>query len=298
MRRTGFTMVEVLVSIAVMGLMLALLFPAVQQARESSRRMQCRYNLRQIGLALHQYHEVHDCLPTGVLSISSDDAFGWAVFLLPHLDQAPLYHRIDPQGQQDVARNWFARTSNILPGAGTSLPIFRCPSSLLPSHSQELGPGLLSPDRRGYAVSDYKGSRGPDDVDGLFLLLHIVGDDGFGALRFSHVTDGLSHTIAVGEASHPGRAGNVWPTWSVTISNHTAMILDTGPRCGINRVPSFSGRFWMNLLDDDCAISMHPGIAHFLMADGSVRALSQSIDDKLYGSLGSRNDGNVIASEF
>ncbi len=294
MKRRGFTIVELLAVLAVIALLMALLMPAVQQAREASRRLQCRNNLKQLGLALHQYHDVHGCVPPPAMGVSTDDAFGWSVSLLPQLDQSALYGLLSPLTEQWVALDHFQRYGKIVSGADTILSVFQCPSSSLPQRSEQVGPGILPPYALGYARSDYRGSRGPDDQDGLFVSVRY---SGISALRFADVTDGLSNTLAIGEASYPGQAGNQWPSWAVSPLSHYPWVFSSIRVCGINRVPSFAGKYWVNVPDHDCAISMHRGIAHFLMADGSVRALSENIDEKVYESLGSRNDGRVFDSQ-
>lgn len=295
MKRRGFTLVELLVVLAVIALLMALLVPAVQQAREAARRLQCRNNLKQLGLALHQYHDVHGCVPPPAMGVSTDDAFGWSVSLLPQLDQSALYGLLSPLAEQGVALHHFQRHGKVVSGGDTILSVFQCPSSSLPPRSEQVGPGALPAFAVGYARSDYRGSRGPNDQDGLFVS---VSYSGVSALRFSDVSDGLSNTLAFGEASYPGSSGVFWPSWAVSPLSHYAWVFTSHRICGINRVPSFAGRFWVNVPYQDCALSMHRGIAQFAMADGSVHALSENIDEKVYASLGSRNDGRVFDSQW
>lgn len=291
--RKGFTLVELIVVLAVIGVMVALLLPAIQQVRESARRVSCRNNLKQIGLAIHNYHDIHNCLPHAFIysppSSGVTGFWGWEVGLLPYLEQQPLYFKLNPQGEPHVIGRYYQQHGVIIPGGETLLSVFRCPSSTLPPRASDLGPATLSPHVRGYGTSDYKGSNG-----GHFSLGLFVWDDP--PVRFSDITDGASTTIAVGEASYPGRAGHVFPIWLGLYKYAHENTIET--RFPINCVPSFSGHFWVNAQTDSCALSQHTEIAQFLLADGSVRALPQSIDRDVYSNLGGRSDEQVVSSEF
>jgi len=266
MRRNGFTIIELLVAISVIGVLVALLLPAVQGAREAARRTACRSNLRQIGIALHNYHDAHRCLPSGAIFVEPAPQplqggwWSWGALLLPQLDQSALYSTVNPQGEQFILTSYYQQHGRIIPGGETVLPVFRCPSSTLPDHATSVGPGAL-PDRiLGYATADYKGCTGGSRSSGLF----VSSSGSPSRIRWSDVTDGLSSTIAVGEGSYPGRSGETWPLWIATYRNfETTFSTRLHPiNCG---VPSFADRFWMNAVYDDCALSMHPGIAHFLL---------------------------------
>lgn len=235
LRRLGFTLIELLVVIAIIAILIALLLPAVQQAREAARRTQCKNNLKQIGLALHNYHDTHNILPAACYSAVpgapgiygsgtyDDDGFGWLCMLLPFVDQAPLYNQINPQGSPGIfesaaiTQSHYGAGVTIVPGGDTIVPGYRCPSSTLPTHipatwqipgSQALGAGNVphaNPYAVGYAVTDYKAAAHNhiSDFNGLMKKQW----EG-GAARFRDVTDGLSNTIAAGESSYAS-AGNV-----------------------------------------------------------------------------------------
>jgi prepilin-type N-terminal cleavage/methylation domain-containing protein len=308
MRRNGFTLLELVVILAILGVLAALLLPAVQQARETARLTQCRMNLRQIGIALHHYHDVHDCLPPGVIgspvsdSVSgvigaSEDGYGWPVYLLPYLDQAPLYSYLNPQGEILAQEGYYREHGRIRPGGDVVLRVFRCPSSLLPGHAVELGPAPMPEFRLGYATSDYKGSRGKDH-NGLFLRLWHAVNASASPMRFALVTDGLSQTIAVSESSYPGRIGVKWPMWIGGAGEDEGVLFTTSRHQPINCVPSMAGRFWMNAPEDECALSFHPHVALFLFADGSARPLPEYINGRVYEALGGRNDGRVVEMDF
>ena len=291
-QRRGFTLIELVAVLAIIGVLVSLLLPAIQQARETARRMGCRNNLKQLGLAIHNYHDIHDCLPLAELYTQPGlipgvgGYWSWEVSLLPHLDQSALYRRLNPQGEQQVISNYYLQHGIIIPGGATSLSVFRCPTSILNSHAVDVGPGVLSPHLRGYATTDYKGSTGGIHRRGIFLYNQPV-------IRLSDVTDGTSSTIAVGEASYPGQSGEIWPVWLGSFIFNYSTYFVTHHR--MNCVPSFSGRFWVNAESSGCALSLHPGVAQFLFADGSVRTLSQTIDRNVYSNLGDRDDGAVIS---
>lgn len=306
MPRRGFTLLELLVSCAVLAILIALLLPAVQQTREAARRSACRSNLRQIGIALHSYHDVHRCLPLGNLGAvnprplplsppwppSPGGGFGWGVFLLPYLDQAALYAKIDPHGEIDPFVAYYARYRMVRSGGDQVVAVFRCPSSVLPEHATDVGPAALPDHARGYATGDYKGS----SEYGIFTSLDGAVFHWGGPMRFSRITDGLSQTIAVGESSYPGRAGDIWPHWIGNPGNPSSVMFSA--EVPINCVPSFGGRFWMNAASDQCALSFHPGTVQFLFADGSVHALPETIDRRSYLALADFDDGTPVSIDF
>ena len=192
LNRRAFTLIELLVVIAIIAVLIALLLPAVQQAREAARRSQCKNSLKQLGLALHNYHDTHSTLPPGRLVTQVDgsghcySAYG---HLLPHLDQAPLYYQIDFNSNPDVG---FA---NAIP-LSTNLPVLLCPSdpfvTLQPAsatapssavHNYPLNTGTT------YPISTRNASGTP--VTGIFFENSSV--------RFRDVTDGMSNTVCISE---------------------------------------------------------------------------------------------------
>jgi prepilin-type processing-associated H-X9-DG protein len=254
--------------------------PAVQQARETARRATCQNNLRQIGLALHAYHDARGCLPPGQLPQGLDsEGTPWAAFLLPHLDQASLYVRFNPNGAPNPMQSYYALHGTILPGGDAVVPVYRCPSSILPNHSTDVGgPAQLPEYARGYATCDYKGCDRGADGSGLLRCSFQLPP-----VRFNMVLDGMSNTIMVGEGSTPGPPGNEWPSWAGSPVWRFGVLFTTGH---IFRVPPLTGRFWMNMHYVE-PVSMHPGVVQFLFADGSVRALAYGLDLEVWHRLGS-----------
>lgn len=332
-RTSGFTLIELLVVIAIIAILIALLLPAVQQAREAARRTQCKNNLKQLGLALHNYHDVYLVFPLGAYTAVDDDAgydddgYGWATMLLPYIEQGNLYQSMPMtwgDGQLDNGQpgNWgihqryFDANGTIIPGSEQNLAAFRCPSSTLPAVTGSFGvpckdrPGspcsgltlnVSAPDyATGHATSDYKASAGINDR-GMFSKARDAARAGGGGkgTRMRDVTDGTSNTIAVGETSYIRNTAQ-WGVWIGANNADEPVLFKTEFPSSINcgTTPADMA----HAVDDDCAFSFHTGGAQFLFADGSVHFLSENIDtgftqagiNGVYENLGARNDGNPL----
>jgi prepilin-type N-terminal cleavage/methylation domain-containing protein len=323
----GFTLVELLVVIAIIGVLIALLLPAVQAARESARRAQCQSHLKQLGIALNNYTDARKRYPIGVLGgvgANVDDGYGWATQLLPQLEQQAVYRLLHDKAlvtntgvvpYPGIVERHYRATGRIIGGGDAALDVFRCPSSQLPSHAANLN--AVWRHANGYATSDYKACTGLGD-NGIFFKP----DDGSKArwngdrmwyeqTRPQDVTDGLSQTIAFGESGYylVQRAGgtiNRWPVWIGGYGQGAdeAALFKTNAESPINceiTPKSFDGFLERTAATrppgprgDDCAFSWHEGGAFFTFADASVHFLSEGIDVKTYGNLGTKNDGNVV----
>ena len=283
-----------LVVIAIIAILIALLLPAVQQAREAARRSSCKNNLKQLGLGMQNFHDTYGHFPAGHGGVTDGDNYhwGWGTFLLPYLDQAPLYKqinngtRLNPQPwTNDPGCGEISDVAVSLPG--TTLPVFNCPSSVL---------GLK--DNSGYAKSDYCGNDGmtgnpstrAQQANGVLPPLYCKNPP----VAFRDITDGPSNTLAIGEVAWPNDATDDthFPIWAGVRKgqreSHLRWVRFTGTIMTINihqTQPSLGYKAYG---------SQHTGGAQFLFCDGSVHFLSQNINGNTYFNLGIRNDGNVV----
>ena len=281
----GFTLIELLVVIAIIAILVALLLPAVQQAREAARRTQCRNNMKQIGIALHNYHDVYGSLPpffiyrTGNPSRIADPDKGanWLVFLLPYVDQAPLYNQWN-----------FDIPANQNPGRSTELTVYQCPTDPQSSnnHCSYAGGGWAR-GNYGMNVSPCSHGVGPTDrLGGVGAVNQII--------RFRDLTDGVSNTVAVDELRAGMNQHDLRGCWAMPgLGSGTAAMFndasapnsrepfsDDMENCAVsgqNGIPGM-GCFDNTSTGQMTARSMHTGGLFLMMADGSVRFISDSID--------------------
>ena len=278
----AFTVVELLVVLGVAGVLLGVVLPAIQHAREAARRVQCQNNLRQIGLALHTYESNARCLPSGWVQDDQDqNGWGWLAMLLPVVDESTLFNSINFDQSLGEESN---RTARLV-----SVSSFLCPSDHTPLHVPFLGtsPGgpataapPMSPSEANlsgvlFEVSgaNYAGVFGPDDPS---QAMRTPGPGAFcvnSRTRFVDMTNGASQTLVVGERS----ASHLATTW-------TGM----NPRDeeGAERVVGFAGHAPNEPEADEAEFSSrHPGGVYFLLGDGAVRFLGNNIDQSAYRAL-------------
>ena len=281
-RRRGFTLIELLVVIAIIAILIALLLPAVQQAREAARRSECKNNLKQMGLAIHNYHDTYRILPPGfnvdlvVANTSTGNGgLGWSGSILPGLDQANLYNTIDFNADWGTGANEDA--------CATYLSVYRCPSDTTVSHRNHDGIDARVPTSY---LACFSGTRSSDseanvtDADGIFFLNS--------SIRMRDLTDGSSNTIGVGECvNNFDEFKDHFYIGSTSIGGW-----DGAPREYSEYLASTDVA--MNTTNEVAFGSMHVGGAQFLMMDGSVRFLSENMNRTIYSYLGSRADGEVI----
>jgi prepilin-type N-terminal cleavage/methylation domain-containing protein/prepilin-type processing-associated H-X9-DG protein len=271
-RRSGFTILEVLVVIAIIAILVSLLLPAVQQAREGARRMQCRNNLMQIGLALGNYESAHNCLPPGSVDLSgpvqnngTGYQFGWMVQILPHLDQENLYSAFDFSVSVYDKKNAAA--------VSVALP-FACPSSV---------------GRASYAACHHD-VEAPIDVDnhGVMFLNSSV--------RRDEIHDGASHTLFAGEAG--AGLGLGWASGTRDTLRNTGSPINAMAPIGARGAAPIAAPVNAGLLTVGGFNSAHAGGANFLFGDGTVRFISDIISMKVYRQLGHRSDGELPAGAY
>jgi prepilin-type N-terminal cleavage/methylation domain-containing protein len=294
--RPGFTLIELLVVIAIIAILIALLLPAVQQAREAARRTQCRNNLKQMGLALHNYADTHSVFPPGYFfrgPLMQDNqrnvhalrgpGWAWSTMILPFLEAGNIYNRMDVTGlplHQPPNRQLIA----------TPMPIARCPSS---SHHDHIRIGTAGArwayHDPGILAANYVGSSGAFVQSAFFdapadrrngLLLEEQ------SLRFRDIPDGTSNTIHIGETRQWGGGITHGPgsfLWDATwygffhpTSSGTGCCPNNSTRTGQFRInpPSLAS----NAIKRESFSSYHVGGAFFLFADGAVRFISETID--------------------
>ncbi|MCG6154445.1 DUF1559 domain-containing protein [Rubinisphaera margarita] len=296
-RRTGFTLIELLVVIAIIAILVALLLPAVQQAREAARRSSCKNNLKQIGLALHNYHDVHTTLPPGWISVdgtahSAHDGVsgaGWGTMILPYLEQPAIYDLFNANiSIADPANDDF-RLNNI--------NVFECPSDPKPPRfeiEEEGSPGTVIAE---LPIANYVGVFGTEELHGcenapgtapVSTSGQCNGDGTFyhnSKVRFRDLTDGLSNTMVVGER-RTNEALDWYSTWvGMVPEGEEAFQRVLG---AMDHVPNDPTAHF-----DDFS-SPHQGGAQFVLGDGHVRFISENIDVRLYQALGTIQGGEVI----
>lgn len=299
-RFRGFTLIELLVVIAIVAILIALLLPAVQQAREAARRAACKNNLKQLALALHNYESTHSTLPPGYLHKPDPGGSGanhmggsWGAMLLPFLEQSSLYSQLNFNVPMFDAVNLGPRE--------THLPVFLCPSDPYSEKGFVVRDAGAVPIER-YAAASYAANWGPsnaavnlDDTPlqsrGVFFRNSRT--------RFRDITDGLSNTLGLGE-----RTNGPIPVSSPTPGGHSVFETAwaaaarevTDPTDDHGHMVLFETQFRPNQLDgDDKGLSApHVGICQFAVCDGSVRAISENIDEGVYNALGTRSGGEVI----
>lgn len=283
-RAHGFTLIELLVVIAIIAVLIALLLPAVQQAREAARRSQCKNNLKQLGIALHNYHERLNCFPPGYFSrvnAAGDDlgtGWSWGAFLLNDLEQTALFRTINFNKDVGDPVNATSRTQ--------FLSVFTCPSDQQQERftvQDDAGTTLGELAQANYVAVN--GNRGVSDSaatnDGAFLENR--------CMKHSQITDGLSSTFFIGERN--SRMSSV--TWAGAMTNATvpsfrdpaavekaaALVLGhCGPHLPNNP----------EVTDADALASSHSQFAQFLYGDGSVHNISGNISIKVYDALATR----------
>ncbi len=300
--RRAFTLIELLVVIAIIGVLVALLLPAVQAAREAARRAQCVNNLKQIGLAFHNYEGTFQTLPSGYVSTfdaSGTDlgpGWGWAAMVLPNVEQSSLFASVNFSMGVEVPANLTVRL--------VIINSFLCPSDRVqPSWeavSRDPATGVAYQVICKVAPSNYVGMSGVSepgpDGEGLFYRNS--------SIAFRDITDGLSQTIAGGERSHllgvATWAGSV--TGAYLYDDDGDLIGSADVETGPGMILGHSGEGigpGSNKSEPNQFYSLHSGRgANFLFADGHVQYLKSTINYKTYVALSTRNGNESISGDF
>ncbi len=344
----GFTLIELLVVIAIIAILIALLLPAVQQAREAARRTECKNKLKQLGLALHNYHDVHGTFPGNEVGCVYDEDGsgdvncweGWSglAMILPMLEQAPLYQKLN------FNLYWYAGSNNTVGSneniiRDSNLTIFQCPSD----------PGSGSKPNDSSAPTSYALSSGPVATWSIKPPVGTFSRES--SVRIRDIKDGTSNTILAGEvqlgdwAANPKAVPYRYPSagdLNTAVGTQNARVFNGTPAnvaavkayhdachaaamgltTEVNGEDDRTGRFWcsgrvtwgpwFNTLmppntptncDNDTSVtdqriksasSWHTGGAQFLLADGSVKFVSENIDHGTYINAGSIKGGEVL----
>ncbi|SFI37729.1 DUF1559 domain-containing protein [Planctomicrobium piriforme] len=299
-RQPGFTLIELLVVIAIIAILVALLLPAVQQAREAARRSQCKNNLKQLGLAMHNYHDATSRLPIGVMRAGGNFAitvsgYTWFRRILPYIEQAAIYN------QYDQNANYYSTEPNRTLSQ-TVIPVMLCPSDSQAAYFNNVP-------QVNYLANAGNTNIGKGNVNGA---TYSAGPFDFSDTRegratsFAKITDGLSNTMMMGEirvgATSPDYRGlvqygmNALVTGNLPPNTPIADLVPSGQcvstvdmPCGLGNNTGYTHQLSMR--------SKHTGGAHALLCDGAVRFISNNIDTGSIRALSTMANGEVL-SEF
>ena len=313
--RRAFTLIELLVVIAIIAILIALLVPAVQKVRAAAARAQCQNNLKQIGLAMQNFHGVAKNFPPGQAA-NNDKSFGWGTYILPYIEQANLYKNletkysrfINPKGEILGLSTWQPNPTQIRQAPNYATVVKPLIAQVVPTYLCPSEQCALFHPKSGAARTNYAGNHGSfNDGGGLPAGNGIFPRRGK-IVRIRDVADGLSNTIIVGElrgwdpvnfvkdSAFPtqdfGENNRYFPTWvgSVDLTDDWDCHMRIGSVSrGMN---SIAAAYTDNR--GQCFGSLHPSGANFALCDGSVQFISENVSLPVYELLFSRADGKVV----
>lgn len=298
----GFTLIELLVVIAIIAILIALLLPAVQQAREAARRTQCKNNLKQLGLALHNYHDTSRMFPGALYTHGTlggtegtHGNWAWGSMLLPFIEQAPLFNllNVGTTLPEDAVN-----TPALLTAMQAPMPAFRCPSDGAPDTNSRrkvpsgsngggancTGAGCHATATSNYVVMNNTGIVDRTDQNGMFPWVSSQASQTRMKVRIRDITDGTSNTLAIGERSWKATGAGGTENYYAGVIYMANGNTDGGQdRQGMSMVAA-GGRYGINWFKPSqqrgrfAVTSNHTGGAQFLLADGSVRFVSENLD--------------------
>jgi prepilin-type N-terminal cleavage/methylation domain-containing protein/prepilin-type processing-associated H-X9-DG protein len=300
----GFTLVELLVVIAIIGVLIALLLPAIQAAREAARRMQCSNKLKQFGVGINAYIDAHGVFPISIAPWTSElpqpvppgvklNAKGWIISVLPYMEQEQLYEQFIPGFNGDFMASSGIYSTACRGAMKTKCDFLHCPSD---DSAQQNSTNEYQWEGIEVALTNYKGVLGDSRVGGTSSVHQGTMPDchytvGCNGLFYRHnfrepiamkeVTDGTSTTLMVGE-DVPAQ------------NHHSVAFYSNGDWCSCNAPLNYfpdTPNDWWNVMTFR---SRHPGVVQFCFVDGSVRPLSEQIDYALYRALSTKAGGEVV----
>ncbi len=326
-KRRGFTLVELLVVIAIIGVLVALLLPAIQAAREAARRSQCTNNLKQIGIGLQNYHDTYKTFPLGSFNLRTtwmSNGTNWRALILPFIEESSLHDQLSFNRTDFFAMGWYGNLGPNAVLSGVIIDTYQCPSSTITPFDN---PHSWSNSRKGLNIH-YVGNQGAarpipggDPNGGTRDCSHgwscnngvLVANECF---DMADVTDGTSNVALVWEQSgritvqRHNRTSNYYGGWYGTrhsrpiTASSCGDLWQTGTCClryalnsykevpNLNAVPSQARYMWRN---NTILNSEHPGGIMFVLTDGSVRFVSDDVDFTNLKRLACRYDGDPLA---
>jgi len=298
-KRTGFTLIELLVVIAIIAILVALLLPAVQQAREAARRSSCKNNLKQLGTAMHNYHDVTNCLPMGAIKSpniadAGTSGYLWVRYMLPYIEQGAMYDA----WREDEAYN----SSHNITYVRTVIPTYLCPSdtatktwNYAPNYNYAVN----------YGNTTFARTSPHNGVDFGLAPFHYSTNTTGKAYKFRDMTDGTTNTMLMAEVRQGPVDGDlrglIWYTHHSGFTSHyppnasNPDYLNSGfcKAASANVGMPCSGTSGSNPLNFS-ARSRHKGGVQILLGDASVRFISDNIHLETWRNLSTMQDGEVL----